>query len=174
MGKHVRNLTGLLLGGFILSMPAFSQEPKSSDVALAEKVMKRIHAYVSYGLNDYVTAEVTDGQVTLRGWVHHYQMVDRVGRMAGKVDGVKNVENLIQPTYGSDELAHNAVKVIYRDEMFHKYRYAVDPPVHIIRMNNKLILAGNVPSDVERRRAEFLIGFFTDAYIDNQLNVISE
>jgi osmotically-inducible protein OsmY len=174
MRKPARILTGIFLGGLVLSLSAFSQEGTSSDSILTESVMKRIHAYVSYGLNDYVTAEVTDGKVTLRGWVHLYQMVDKVGRLVGKVDGVKNVENFIQPTYGSDELANKAVQTIYRDEMFYKYRYQVDPPVHIIRINNKLILAGNVQSDVQRRHAEYLVGFNTNAYIENQLNVISE
>jgi len=160
--------------GLVFNLSLFAQESKDADEALADKVISNIHGWVLYGVNDYVTAEVSNGNVLLKGWVHGPGLARKVEKIVKRTEGVQTVDNQVQETFGSDELVIGAVRAIYRDQMFAKYFYDVEPPVHVIVMNNKLILAGNVLSSVERNRAEFLVGFYTSAGgIDNQLNVVS-
>jgi hypothetical protein len=78
----------------------------------------------------------------------------------------------IQNVNGPDNLRHAAVRAIYGSSDFEKYFFEKDPPVHIIVINNRVILEGTVTSRVEKSWADLLIQWHTDAFtVKNDLSV---
>jgi len=160
--------TSLILSVILTyTVTGFAQTPVNrpavSDKELAEKVMQRINGSLWYGLNDYVTADVSNGTVVLTGWTHNTWTADALEQLAGKIEGVESVISQIEPTFGSDELANRAIRAIYSDPLFKNYWFAGDRPIHVIVKNNMLCLAGVVSSAAERYRAEQLVDLHTSA-----------
>lgn len=150
-------------------LPAVVQPAESSvDSALARRIQTKIDACVAYGVADYVEVEVQDGIVTLSGWSHSLWLLEKLPEIVGREPGVRSVVNNVQRSYGDESLVRRAANVIYSDALF--YPHTLDLPVRIVVQNNRLILAGQVSSEAERNRAEFLVAFYTNAMsIDNQL-----
>lgn len=134
-----------------------------TDLQIAQAVTKKIHNYVFYTVFDWVTVEVKDGVVTLKGWSQYPWGIKYFAQRAAKVKGVVEVKNEIKLAQGSDELRYRAARVIYTNPFFEFYAYEQDPPIHIIVDESSLILEGTVLSEAEKKNAYSLVSFFTDA-----------
>lgn len=140
------------------------------DISLKKVVENKLHSMVWYTARDYVNIEVSKGIVTLSGWVNGFWKTGKIEEIMKNISGVREINNEIVSSNGSDELAGRALSAIYRDAMFRKYVLAADLPVHVIVQNNMVILAGKVSVESERYRAEFLVDALTSAVaIDNRL-----
>lgn|ERR671922_771706 len=76
------------------SMPGRHRIEDVDDVTLARKVETEIFRDAAAPKGD-VSVNVEDGTVYLRGMVADEQWIERLAEEAGKVDGVKRVENLL-------------------------------------------------------------------------------
>ena len=148
------------------------EKNNESDLQLAGRINSVIQGCVFYSVYDYVTGEVSDGTVLLKGWTHEQWIADLLVKKISKIEGIKNIDNQIQPASGSDDLARRAVRAIYTDGLFEKYSFTSNPPVHVVVINNQIILAGEVATEIERNRAEVLVDFKTNAAtVDNRLKI---
>ena len=149
------------------------QKSNLTDAEIAANVMKRIDGYMFYTIFDWVTVKVNNGVVTLSGWANLPWTASQIVQVVQKVPGVLSVVNDIQKEFGTDELRHRAARVIYSDLMFEPYAYQLNPPIHIIVNGPNVILEGTVQSNVEKKWADNLVTFGTDAInVTNDLKVV--
>lgn len=143
-----------------------------SDQEIADAVVKKIRNHVFYSIFDWVTVDVKNGIVTLKGWVHLPWGGKQFVNEAEKVQGVTKVVDDIQYEMGSDATRVRAARLIYNDSRFENYAYSVDPPIHIIVNGPDIILYGVVRSESDKSWAETLLTFNTDAVqVINHLKV---
>ncbi|MEJ2634126.1 MAG: BON domain-containing protein [Calditrichia bacterium] len=142
------------------------QEINISGSALSDSVINTIRGHVFYSIFDWVTVDVTNGVVTLKGWAHVPWHRSEFKELAEKVPGVTEVKNDIQllPESGSDDLLRiRAARLIYNDPIFEPYTYNLVPSIHIIVNNGEVILEGVVNTLGDRKKAADLIYYNTDA-----------
>lgn len=137
-------------------------EAGMSDLKIKEAVIKKIHNYMFYTVFDWVTVDVKDGVVTLKGWSQYPWGIKYFGRRAAKVTGVKEVVNEIKLAQGSDEMRYSAARAVYDDPLFEYHVYDQDPPIHIIVNGTSVILEGVVPSELEKSTAYNLVLLLAD------------
>ena len=143
-----------------------------SDEKINEEVEQKIKSNINYTVFDWVTVETNNGVVTLDGYVYLPWSKKFFENIAGEVEGVKYVNDNIEKVNGPDDLRYRAARAIYNNWLFERYRYLKDPPVHIIVINNKIILKGGVESEVEKDWASTLIERNIDAFkVENNLSV---
>jgi osmotically-inducible protein OsmY len=80
--------------GAVPSMPGRDRIEDVDDVTLARKVETEIFRDAAAPKGD-VSVNVEDGTVYLRGMVADEQWIERLAAEAGKIEGVKGVENLL-------------------------------------------------------------------------------
>ena len=142
------------------------------DSVLTKNILSKIHSNIFYGVFDWLTVSSDSGVVTLGGWVHLPWLKNQYESEVEKVAGVKSVVNKIRYTFGPGELGYRAARLIYNDPMFWGRQYSSNPPIHIIVNNGSVFLFGDVNSRVEKRWAETVISFHTDAIsVENDLKV---
>jgi hypothetical protein len=161
---------------FCLILFAFSAEAKDllqrTDKETTKEVEQKIKGNLFYDVFDWITVETNNGKVTLNGYVDDPWDKGFFEKIAGKVEGVKSVTDKIEKVNGPDDLRYNAAQAIYGNSLFQKYGFMKDPPIHIIVNNNRVILKGNVSSEVEKGWASTLIEWHTNAFkIENNLSV---
>jgi len=143
-----------------------------TDQEIADKVVQQIHNHVFYSIFDWVTVEVSNGVVTLNGWVHLPWGDQQFVNEAQKVPGVLEVKNNIKHELGSDELRLRLARLIYNDPRFEYYAYDQDPPIHIIVTGSQVILEGQVRTASDKSWAQSLLLFNADVgTIQNDLVV---
>ena len=167
-------VTIVLLSFLLFGFPLYGhgKSNNNSDQDITKAVQKKIRSNLFYSVFDWVTVETHEGIVTLNGYTHLPWDKSYFEKIAKKVDGVKSVIDKIEKTNGSDELRYKAAEAIYNSPEFEKYAFMKDPPVHIIVINNRIVLKGSVESEVERSHAEMLLEWHTDAFkINNELTL---
>ncbi len=172
--NRMRIFVIIFLSTLLLSFPLYGngKSNNNSDQDITKAVQKKIRSNLFYSVFDWVTVETHDGIVTLKGYTHLPWDKTYFEKIAKKVDGVKFVTDKIEKTNGSDELRYKAAEAIYNSPEFEKYAFMKDPPVHIIVINNRIVLKGSVESEVERSHAEMLLEWHTDAFrVNNELNL---
>jgi osmotically-inducible protein OsmY len=143
-----------------------------SDKEIEEAVVKKIRNHVFYSIFDWVTVDVNNGVVALKGWIHLPWGGKQYIIEAEKVPGVVKVVDDIKYERGSDATRVRAARLIYNDSRFESYAYSVDPPIHIIVNGPDIILYGAVRSESDKSWAETLLTFNTDAVqVINHLKV---
>ncbi|MCS6816342.1 MAG: BON domain-containing protein [Blastocatellia bacterium] len=155
-----------------------SISPESlSDQQIADAVARNIRTYAFYDIFDWITGDVNNGVVTLKGWVREPWRKSDYERLATRVPGVKEVRNDIQvlPTsIFDDQLRIRIARLIYHDPVFERYAFQPYPPIHIIVENGNVILEGTVSDPVERQLAETIVRGDTLALsVTNNLKVES-
>jgi osmotically-inducible protein OsmY len=85
---------GKAKGAVVSATPSMPGGGDVDDVTLARKVETEIFRPADAPKGD-VSVDVQDGVVHLRGMVADVQWIDRLAEDAGKVDGVKDVRNLL-------------------------------------------------------------------------------
>ena len=157
-----------------LSVPVQAQENLygKSDSAITKEVQKNIRNNLFYTVFDWVTVSTHDGAVTLKGYVDQPWDKKFFVNIAKRVQGVKSITNKIEKVNGSDELRYRAARILYTSVDFQKYAMMKDPPIHIIVINNSVILEGDVHSKIEKKWADNLIEWHTNAFnVQNNLKV---
>jgi osmotically-inducible protein OsmY len=157
------------------------QEIRSStgamDRALAEKIAEKVRRYARYSIFDDVAVGVDEGVVTLSGRVTQPYKAKDLGRIASRVEGVREVKNdlaTLPVSIYDDRLRSTLAREIYRDPVFSRYAIHVNPPIHIVVERGNVTLTGAVNSTLERQKAEMIarstFGVFN---VENKLRIDS-
>jgi osmotically-inducible protein OsmY len=149
----------------------------AQDQALANKVADNVRRYARYSIFDDVIVGVDGGVVTLSGRVTMPYKAKDLGRIASRIEGVREVKNDLQTLPVSiydDRLRSALAREIYRDPVFSRYAIHVNPPIHIVVERGNVTLTGAVNSVLERQKAEMIarstFGVFN---VENKLRIDS-
>jgi osmotically-inducible protein OsmY len=102
---------------------------------------------------------VENGVVTLQGRVTLPLKRDDIEKRVSRVDGVKQVINLLAVLPVSkmdDELRYRIARTIYGNPSFWSYATMANPPIHIIVEHGHVTLTGFVKNDADRVLARWL------------------
>ncbi len=117
--------------------------PVVKDSLIDAEVMRRIETKTSYTVFDWAEAHSKNGTVTLAGWVNNPLYVGWYARQAERVPGVRKVVNRLKYVFRYRRLARKAVNLIYRrGDLFPGAFLSLNPPVHIIAVDGRIILEG--------------------------------
>ena len=149
--------------------------PQVPDSALAAAVLKRVENHVFYTVFDWLTVGAKNGVVTLHGWVDNPWEVGQYESEAARVPGVKRIVNELKREISFGYLRYRVARLIYDDPFFWQYSMELNPPIHVIVNNDKVILEGYVNSMGERGYLSSQVRFRTDAIsVVNNLQVLSD
>ncbi len=161
-----------------LAVPAQAQIP---DVRKADEVFRDVSdtvlRYPQFTIFDDVSADVSDGVVTLEGRVTMPFKKQDLERRVAKVAGVTRVENkigVLPVSRFDDELRYGLARAIYGSSAFWHYASMANPPIHIVVENGRVRLTGVVASDVERMLARSLATSFNAFSVTNDLRTDAE
>jgi hypothetical protein len=171
ISKYLLNfiLTALFV---LLPVSLRATENNLPDAVITKEVQRKIRDNLFYTVFDWVTVSTNSGNVTLNGYVHLPWDKAFFEKISKETKGVRSVTDNIKKTTGPDELRYNAAEAIYGSQDFEKYAFMKNPPVHIIVNSNRIILEGEVTSNVEKNWADLLIQWHTDAFkVKNELTV---
>jgi hyperosmotically inducible protein len=147
-----------------------------TDQQLLDKVVDKIKHNIFYSIFDWVTIGVTNGTVTLNGWVnepwHKSLFQHQVEKVAG-VTAINNNITILPVSIFDDEIRARAARLIYDNYDFEPFALAMNPSIHIIVDNGKVTLEGYVTSRYQQSMAEYLINLNTNALqITNNLQIV--
>ena len=167
-------LSGWTLGAVlvILATSALAVTQERSDTQVANDISRQINRYAQFTIFDYVTGAVDNGVVTLTGKVTMPFKKDDIGRKAGEVAGVREVQNLIDvlPVSQYDEsLRVRIARAIYGNSAFWHYAAMPNPPIHIVVEHSRVTLTGVVYSEADRLLARSLASGFGELGVTNCL-----
>ena len=131
---HARNIpTTLLLVLLAAGSAVFAEDRRDSQ--LANDITRSIDTHPQLSIFDDVCARIENGVVTLTGKVTAEYKKNDVSRIVGRLDGVREVRNLIGVLPASpfdDELRYRASRAIYSNPAFWSYASMARPPIHVI------------------------------------------
>jgi osmotically-inducible protein OsmY len=149
-----------------------------SDDAIAFEVASRIRQYVLFTIFDDANVDVDEGVVTLTGRVTMPHKAEALVDLAAHIAGVQEVRSEILALPVSpfdDQIRYAVARQIYGDEVFARYAYRLNPPIHIIVEHGNVTLTGVVSSEVERRKAEMIArSTFSVMSVTNKLRLDSD
>ena len=123
-----------------------------SNETLAQDVMKAIENYPYYTVFDYIGGSITDGVVTLIGYVTPTpDKKGDIGERVARVRGVQQLENQIEilsPSSEDDRLRRAIAAQVFRHALFQ--RFIRNPPFHIIVNRGVVTLVGVVQSGADK------------------------
>ena len=132
-----------------------------SDETLVQDVVKAIRDYAYYTVFDYIDGSITNGVVTLIGYVTPTpDKKDDIGERVARVRGVQQLENQIQVLSPSreDEILRRAIAArVFRDELFQRFANRPNPPFHIIVNRSVVTLVGEVQSEIEKLEMQSIV-----------------
>jgi hyperosmotically inducible protein len=173
MLKHA--LTFAVAFTMLAGSAASAQDRK--DLQIFRDISDQVQRYSQFTIFDNIEASVTEGRVTLTGWVTMPFKKDDVERRVRRVDGIVAVENGIQVLPVSqfdDELRFRIARAIYGHSSFWNYASMANPPIHIVVNRGRVTLAGVVQSNVERQLARSLATGFASFEVVNALKTDEE
>ena len=125
-----------------------------SDETLAQDVGKAIQDYVHYTVFDYIDGSITNGVVSLIGYVTSPpDKKGDIGERVARVRGVQQLENQIQilsPSSEDDRLRRAIAAQVFRHDLFQRFANMPNPPFHIIVNRGVVTLVGVVQSKIEK------------------------
>ena len=146
-----------------------------SDKTVGEAVAKVVLRYPHFTIYDDVNVGIDNGNVLLTGRVTMPFKSDEIESRVSRVMGVQSLTNEIEtlPTnIGDSRIRATLAYRIYRDTLFQRYAFRVNPPVHIIVERGNVALTGAVSSEVEKRKAEHIArSTFGVFKVENRLTV---
>jgi hyperosmotically inducible protein len=171
-------LAAALVLAAALAVPAQAQTP---DVRKADEVFRDVSdtvlRYPQFTIFDDVSADVSNGVVTLQGRVTMPFKKQDLERRVAKVAGVTRVENkigVLPVSRFDDELRYGLARAIYGSSAFWHYASMANPPIHIVVENGRVRLTGVVASEVERMLARSLATSFNAFSVTNDLKTDAE
>jgi hyperosmotically inducible protein len=136
-----------------------------------------VNRYSFFTIFDDVSADVTDGVVTLTGKVTQPYKSTDIARRIAKVDGVTTVVNKLDvlPMSGfDDDLRYRIARSIYGNSNFWNYAVMANPPIHIVVDRGRVTLTGVVQSEVDKALARSLATQFGVFSVKNDLKTDAE
>jgi osmotically-inducible protein OsmY len=127
-----------------------------NDGVIEREVRREIFALPEFDVFNYVSLNVQDGIVSLRGDVTKASLKERAEAAVWKVDGVKSVVNRIDvlPVLASDDKLRIALyRAIYGFGSLTRYEAADIRPIRIIVRDGGVTLEGVVEHDADRQLA---------------------
>jgi hyperosmotically inducible periplasmic protein len=161
----------------LLSIAAGAFAQDNRDLQVADDIARQVNSYTKFTIFDDVNARIDNGMVTLTGKVTMPYKKDDIGKRVAKIDGVREVQNLIEvlPVSSYDEeLRHRIARAIYGNPSFWNYAAMANPPIHIIVDRGRVTLTGVVNSNVERMLARSLATGFGELSVVNDLRTDAE
>jgi hyperosmotically inducible protein len=158
-----------------MSAPAWAQGRE--DLQIFKDISRQVLRYPHFTIFDSVNAQVEEGVVVLTGKVTMPYKVKDIEERAARVNGVKQVQNLVTvlPVSGyDDDLRFRISRAIYGNSNFWTYGAMVNPPIHIIVENGRVTLEGVVNSNIDRMLARSLASSFGAFSITNNLKTDAE
>ena len=148
---------------------------KKSDQDLYAAVVKQLQNNVFYSIFDWVNLDVSNGKVTLTGWVYEPWHKPQFQHQVERVVGVTSVENKIKVESGSpydDDIRYKAARLIYDDPFYEAYSSVPGAPIHIIVNNGDVTLEGTVSTSFQKNWAQNAIYSNTGAFnVYNELRI---
>lgn len=178
MSAALRRLTMMTLAILAwLSLAPSLLAQNRFDARIANEIGRQIDRYPQFTIFDHVTGRVDQGVVTLSGKVTMpFKKID-IGRKAAAVEGVTEVQNLIEilPVSSYDEeLRLKVARAIYGNSAFWQYSARANPPIRIIVENGHVTLVGVVNSHVDRMLARSLATGLGEMSVTNALRTDAE
>ncbi len=125
-----------------------------SDETLVQDVVKAIQDYEYYTVFDYIDGNITNGVVTLIGYVTSTpDKKGDIGERVARVRGVQQLENQIEvitPSSGDENLRRTIAAQVFGHESFQRFASMPNPPFHIIVNRSVVTLVGVVQSEIEK------------------------
>lgn len=147
------------------------------DLQIFNDVSREVLRYSSFTIFDDVSANVSNGVVTLVGKVTMPYKAKDIERRIARVDGVRAVDNQLEVLPVStfdDELRYRIARAIYGNSNFWHYAAMVNPPIHIVVERGHVTLTGTVGSHVDRMLARSLASSFGAFSVNNELRTDAE
>ena len=147
------------------------------DFQVAKDISTNVQRYARFTIFDDVSANVTDGVVTLTGKVTMPYKRDDIEKRIARIDGVRGVDNQISVLPVSqfdDELRYRIARSIYNNSNFWNYAIMPNPPIHIVVEHGRVTLTGVVQSEVDRMLARSLAAQFGAFSVTNALKTDAE
>jgi len=153
-------------------------QPPKKVPQLSDKISQSILTYARYTVFDDVSADLTDGAVTLTGKVTMpFKATDiaaRIEHLPG-VTAVKNEIQVLPVSIYDDQLRYALARRIYGNRAFQTYAVMSYPPIHIIVDRGNVTLTGVVNSNVERVLARNLASLTFGVFsVNNELKTDAE
>jgi hyperosmotically inducible periplasmic protein len=147
------------------------------DFQIFKDVATSVERYTRFTIFDDVSANVTDGVVTLTGKVTMPFKRDDIAKRVAKVAGVRDVRDqitVLPVSQFDDELRYRIARSIYNNSNFWNYAIMPNPPIHIVVEHGRVTLTGVVQSDVDRMLARSLATQFGAFSVTNALKTDAE
>ena len=148
-----------------------------SDEALGKELAKQVRRYVFFTVFDDVNLSVEEGNVVVIGKVTQPYKRKELEERLQKVMGVQSLVNeldVLDVSFNDQQIRRSLAYRIYRDPLFRPFASRVNPPVHIIVEDGRVVLRGAVRSKVEKAKAGHIarstFGVFS---VTNELSVDS-
>ena len=161
------------------SSAAFAADvPERKSLQVINDITKQVRQYTRYTIFDDVSIRLEDnGTAVLTGKVTMPFKKDDIGRKAGEIAGVREVQNLVDvlPVSQYDEsLRVRIARAIYGNSAFWQYGAMANPPIHIIVDRGHVTLTGVVNSNADRMLARSLAVGFGELSVTNELRTDAE
>jgi hyperosmotically inducible protein len=147
------------------------------DFQIFKDVATSVERYTQFTIFDDVSANVTDGVVTLTGKVTMPYKRDDIAKRVAKVAGVRDVRDeitVLPVSQFDDQLRYRIARSIYNNSNFWNYAIMPNPPIHIVVERGRVTLTGVVQSDVDRMLARSLAAQFGAFSVTNALKTDAE
>src|SRR2546425_3800328 len=145
LNKLITASAGLLLTANVAL--AAGNQTERKDFQILKDVATSVERYTQFTIFDDVSANVTDGVVTLTGKVTMPYKRDDIAKRVAKVAGVRDVRDQISVLPVSqfdDELRYRIARSIYNNSNFWNYATMVNPPIHVVVEHGRVTLTGVV------------------------------
>lgn len=146
-----------------------------NDEKLGEAVAKAVRRYPHFTIYDDVNIQVDKGNVRVSGLL---TMPFKSGELESRISTVTGVQSLtneletLPVNIGDQRIRANLAYRLYRDALFQRYAFRVNPPIHIVVQRGNVALTGAVNNEVEKRKAEFIArSTFGVFKVENRLTV---
>ncbi len=139
-----------------VGLAAANVPSERKDFQVLKDISASVLSYSRFTIFDDVSANVTDGIVTLTGNVTMPYKRDDIEKRVAKIDGVKSVRDnigVLPVSQFDDELRMRIARRIYGNANFWNYGIMVNPPIHIVVAHGRVTLTGVVQSEVDRMLA---------------------
>lgn len=169
--------TAVWMLALILTVASAASAQERKDLQIFRDVSESVNRYTQFTIFDSIDASVTQGHVTLGGWVTMPYKKDDLERRVRSVAGVTDVVNTIKVlpvSHFDDELRFRIARAIYGNSAFWNYAAMANPPIHIVVNGGRVILQGTVQSNVERQLARSLATGFAAFDVKNELKTDDE
>jgi hypothetical protein len=156
---------------------AFADTGTKNNLQVFHDVSSRINHYALFTVFDSVEIGAKDAVVTLHGQVTMPYKRNDLGRLAAKVDGVREVRNeitVLPASISDDRLRYRVARSIFSNPSLQRYALGANPSIHIVVDRGHVTLTGVVNSALDQRLAMLAANQFPAFSVTNDLKTEAE